>query len=396
VFDYPHNDDAQDYRALCAEAGWNYVTSQRSVHVFCADDSAAEPIPIHTDNRIQNTIFLKHYLKREFLPYLILVLLFAVPFSPLAWTALGAEWFLHDLLIFFALGLPVFALGFAANIAAGLVWFLRALHTHICGLALPKNGYRTGRVISGAMTVGTAIFLVCAAIGIILDGTPVLMILLAINLAGLAIGLIFRRRVAARDKSRGQNIALFAALLVGGVVVAAIIGSILIPRFIPFEWWYVSERAEIMSGRPVITLDALGVDPGQDAFFHANIGGSVAVPVSYWYREHGASWRHYGGWTFWDTVRTEVHTARHSRIAGALFKHYAAPVEEWMPGDLHHMTETEAALWGADKGVMINNHMGRVDLILLRDKTVLCVWTHFEHEVDMELLRQAILPLWDS
>jgi len=75
VFDYPENEDARDYRGICEDSGWTFVTASRQLHIFCADRETPAPPPIHTDNRLQAKIYLK-VCRRSLLSLLIIGLFF--------------------------------------------------------------------------------------------------------------------------------------------------------------------------------------------------------------------------------------------------------------------------------------------------------------------------------
>ena len=51
AFDYPENEDAQEYRRICEESGWRFIAANKQFHIFCADGDNPAPVPIHTDNR---------------------------------------------------------------------------------------------------------------------------------------------------------------------------------------------------------------------------------------------------------------------------------------------------------------------------------------------------------
>jgi len=408
AFDYPDNENAQDYRSLCEEAGWKYVTADRGINVFYTETDA-EPIPLHTDNRIQNRIFLKHYIKYELLLYSIMLLLLlfvslplssphSIPFADFATAAL-----LNDFLLFATLGFPILIIGLALQIFAGIIWLFRTLYALKRGFPLPVTGYRTGRAISGLLTAGIIILILCVIIGIILDGSPALIVTLAINLSGVIIGSIFRYRIKTKKNDKGTNILQFVGVLIGAAILSIIVNISIIPQFHSFDWWTpnpsLEYRAAIMGDRPIITLDALGIEPGPNAsFLVTDEGGSIAVPVSYLYREDDPV-----SSALWNTVSTRAHRTRHNIIAYLFFRAAIAPFET-LEG-YHRMDEDEAALWGADEGVLVYTERflfttslthipGTTNLILLQGQTVLHVMIAFDDaEFDIELLRYAVLDV---
>jgi len=108
AFDYPENEDAQDYRRICEDAGWNFIAANKQFHVFCADDKNPTPIPIHTDNSIHAKIYLRASRKYE-LPWLLYAVLMFCLFSPLS---RGINLLLSNILLFMTIGYSLFLIGY--------------------------------------------------------------------------------------------------------------------------------------------------------------------------------------------------------------------------------------------------------------------------------------------
>lgn len=70
VFDSPNHQKAQDYRELCEQSGWHFVTSRDKLQVFYAYPNE-NPIPIQTDNSVPEKIIRKSILSTEFIVFLI-------------------------------------------------------------------------------------------------------------------------------------------------------------------------------------------------------------------------------------------------------------------------------------------------------------------------------------
>lgn len=104
AFDYPENEDAQDYRAMCEASGWTFITANKQFHVFCAEGNTPAPTPIHTDNKIQARIYLKASRKYEIGMFFISLLMLWF-FSPLN---RGVELFLSDMFLFMSVGFSIF------------------------------------------------------------------------------------------------------------------------------------------------------------------------------------------------------------------------------------------------------------------------------------------------
>ncbi|MDR2132568.1 MAG: DUF2812 domain-containing protein [Clostridiales Family XIII bacterium] len=61
--DYPHNETANDYRALCEDAGWAFVCASGQLQVFSAEDESIAPL--HTDPELERRILTDIFVKRE-------------------------------------------------------------------------------------------------------------------------------------------------------------------------------------------------------------------------------------------------------------------------------------------------------------------------------------------
>jgi len=398
TFDYPHNKDAVDYRSLCEEAGWNYVTSSRGVNVFCTD-TESDPVPIHTDNRIQNRIYLKHYIKSELLAYiLIFVILLPLFMGPsLPFVTFVATLFLNDFMMFFWFGLSILMVWTFLNILVSTIWFLRTLYAKIRDFPLPVIGYRTEQVLNVWLIAGLIIMILCLVIGAVLDMVPMLIITLAINLVVILVSFILHRRIETKENSKIKNILQYVVVLVGVIFFTFfLLGTLtfsLLFSSSSFDSWAIDYREEIVDDRPIITLDTLGIDPEDDAYFQMDINRSVAVPINFRYIEFGRTHNSFSS-SQPDTVSTGVQTARHKYIAYLLFADAIRPHEYW--GDRQRMDSSEASLWGAEMGLLAYGSIYSewIDLFLLKDKTVLRIGVSVDADVDIELLQQAVIDIW--
>ena len=101
TIDSPVSEDLQDYRRLCEESGWTFITANEEIHVFSADTSLP---PLHTDDGVQ----MLNYLKADnlFRPSAYKIYLLAFFFSQiiLLFGGMGVDLFLSNIMIFQILG----------------------------------------------------------------------------------------------------------------------------------------------------------------------------------------------------------------------------------------------------------------------------------------------------
>ena len=387
VFDYPHNAKAQSYRESCEDLGWKYVTSQRGVHVFCADSGNNEPLELHTDHRVQNQIYMKAYRKTELISA-IYSLIF-LPFIYFSLASRGAELFLSDMMTFFLLATPILLIGVVSHILTGAIWYLLTWRAYKQGFPMPATPRRLYCAIQNIMVFGFLVFAVFVVVGIVLEvhgGVPVDLIILAFStpLIGLIVGLSMRKQIDTKDRDREHNITNFILSLIGAVVFSAIFISIAI-RFVQFPTWEDGAPGNM----PAITLYSLGLPPPNEVIFREN-STSIAVPINY------SHWELNNDGDMFTMVRQSVH----SSIARRLFNNEIEANLDWEERTREHdftyrrMDSREAALWQADEAVLFSRSTGEVTLILLQGRTMILLRTQGNIDVDVETLRQATGRLW--
>ena len=82
--------EAQEYRNLCQDSGWNYITSQDYLQFFYAE-ADSDPVPIQTDPALEQKIVQSTLWKHELLSIIatLLVIVFLMAkFYPLKYTSL--------------------------------------------------------------------------------------------------------------------------------------------------------------------------------------------------------------------------------------------------------------------------------------------------------------------
>ena len=376
AFDYPHNEDAQDYRRLREESGWTFAASNKQIHVFCADGDAPPPVSIHTDNKIQAQVFLKISRKYElpwvifFALYLVWQIFFIVP-------AQGIEVFFSNLGTFLIIGYLFFAPVFIWLVWSVLSWYARTKKAYRLGLPMPAANYRMSRIRERALMAASAVFFVCVLAGAVLDvsdrkasALPLLLLVVVTPAAIVGIALWARRRIDTRRRERKANRRLMIAAIVAAE--ALLIGAAL---FAGSKANGARRVSDSLDNRPVLTLrDTLPIfklSPGanDDIKNHTRVRSSLAVPVNYTYWEANRFGR----------VETRVYGSINEFTARKLYNRL---IKMSMKRNKNLQTKIDrfgfdkAEAWGAFEGAAFSNPAANThEMILLNGKTVLRVST---------------------
>lgn len=392
AFDYPENEDAQSYRAICEESGWHFIAANKQFHVFCADCENPAPVPIHTDNAIQAQIYLKMCRKNELLgfSFALFMLWFSSPFGR------GIELFLSNMMLFMALGYCIFAVGYLWNFFFMLRWYLRTRKSAKNDLPLPTVNYRLARLRNGVFTVGIILFLICAFVGITLDViggmSAVILIVMIMPFTGIGVGLWIRRQVDTKRRTRKANIGIAIAAIV--IMEIVFLGGM---SFVIFRLLSTSPYSEsdTLGNRPALTLHDVG-DTTEPSYSSTRIKGTAVVPDDY---EH------------WETnyqsgVQTHVYRSVSQLLSTKLYEHFSNELTEqysYRTGDIIYSRESfvvysadEAAFWGAEKGMTFNyGGSNAIEILLLNDKTILRISANSE-KMDLDVVNQAVRNLWNG
>jgi len=359
--DYPDNEDAQEYRRRCEELGWTFVTANKQMNVFCADDEA-EPKPIHTSNKTQAEAYLKMCRKYELFGLIFPALIFGFMMI-FQWRHVGVEMFLSDLITFLLLGFLLFSVGYVWNLVFVLLWYRRTKKSAKLDLPLPVVNYTLSRIrmkVFGISLLSLVLGLIVGMSLEVMGGMSIVIIIPAT--AGLVAGLLVRHRVNKKERGRESNFA-FAVAATGITIVIVYAGMV-------FGVSRLSVNEDMADNIPVITLYNLGIsqEPHHISF---RSGGSVLVPIYYAYWEDNRQ----------GSVHTEVH--RSFLLARALYNRFA------IEGQV--LTAGEAEFWGADEGIIYIAE-GTIRLILLRDDIVLRARVSVEN-IEKEVIAQAVRNL---
>ena len=398
AFDYPENEDAQDYRRICEESGWTFVTANKQLHVFYSDEGTAEPVPIHTDNKIQAQIHLSMCRKYELFNLISPMFIFGLLVFPNILYS-GMELFLSNIQTSILFGSTLFLGGYFWHVGFVISWYQQTKKSAKLDLPLPTINYRLARIRQRVFSIGALAFVVCLITGVSLDilgGMPIgFLLIVVIPLVGLGVGFWVKNQIDTKRRGRKANIALtiIAIGITQVIVLSAVMFGIL--QSIPNR-----DMSAGIGNRPALTLYSVGIyqEPEHTSSF---IRGSIAVPI------------HYSHWEMnrQGDVSTEIYRPIHSLITRGLFNRFTRKAVEGrnlaelrgIDGEIRFLTDEEARFWGVDEGVIAVNfdiespepilHSGStIELILMNGNTILRL-SVFGEGVEIESIAQAVRSL---
>ena len=386
AFDYPENEDAQDYRMICEASGWYFLTANKQFHVFCADAENIVPVPIHTDNSIHAKIYLKACRKYELPWFLYTILMLWFVFRNI-----GTQALLSNIRLFAIIGSFFFSIGFIWTMGIVIRWYIRTRKAAKSNLPMPIVNRQLARIRKTSFAIGSMLCLVSLIIGVTLEvigGMPATLIfIIFIPLVGFGVGLWIRRQIDTKRRTRAGNVGLTVAVFI--VMIVVIIGgmvfTIMNMRF--------SLSSDSLDNRPVLTLSDVGVTTSPN---HSNtlVRGTIAVPVDYEHWESGA-----GG-----SVKTQVYRSVSKSLTQWLFeqlskdfmRQFTRIVDEldYANDSITVLSSDEAAFWGAEKGIAFNySNNNAIELLLLNGRSIL--WLSAKcASMDLDTVRLAVIKLW--
>jgi len=348
VFDSPEDPRILEYRELCLENGWKFLTSAGKMQIFWAEEDE-ETSPLQSEISIEKSIVAKT-IKPELVIFLICI--------PALYLALG-ELFnpgYHSL---------VYCSGIAALIAYPLVflpillytgdyllWFVRANLNVRKGRALPASKLNwvlfRGRLLY-FMTSLAVLILFWGLLKDFMNGYYYPLYKMLFPVTGITVGLLFRTKGVSAKRTRGQNQSVFAFLLIGMLIFLNVTTNIFANSASGGFDRLLGAKNELPAGYQAMQLQDIGVheEPEQIRFYPQK---SILVPRSFEYYER--SEKGYFRTRFWQ-ARDE---ALNERIFEQLLN-----AEERRP--YREVKETLPTPYGAERAYILNE---REDAILLR------------------------------
>lgn len=245
--------EAEEYRSLCQESGWTFITSQDYLQFFYAD-AHKNPIPIQTDEEIEQKIVESTLWRNELLGMII--------FSIIAVWVLSRYFPIkHNNLLSFTgiigtLLFPILCISVIASAVYSLFWMLKARRSIKRGLPIQKptlkNARRRMMAFQGTALCIGAIFIIafiCDAffrphiVGISLLG-PII---------GISIGSVLRYIIKKKSTKKENSVLYVVLALIFVLIFTPLVGSLFIDRFDDIDHTMDS----IPVGYPVVSMEEM-------------------------------------------------------------------------------------------------------------------------------------------
>lgn len=277
-----NNEELVEYRKLCQESGWTFITSQEYLQFFYADGDS-EPVPIQTDEEIEQKIVENTLLRRELVGILIVLIAsifvlisnFPIKYSNLLSFVGVTGTFLFPILFIFT----------ATSAVYSIIWMVTARRNINNGLPITKPTLKSARrriiTFNGSTWIIILIFVLAFIADAFFKPDDILISVLG-PIVGILIGSGIRYLVK-KNKIKEDNIVLYTVI--------AIIILIIFMRTIGS---YVMERSEdiykvdsVPEDYPIITLEEISKESSQgNVSREFKPGMSPIVPKHYTYWEY--------------------------------------------------------------------------------------------------------------
>lgn len=212
-----------DYRHLCEESGWHFITAQAHLQIYYAYEGE-NPVPIQTDEEIEHKIVQGTLLKNEMIGIAISF------FATFILFMIAVDYDYTNLLSFsgvammFAFPLTVIVIG-----ALGIyifTWMIKARHCINKGLVIPKSKLKTARLRSKAFFGAyflIALIWIVSILGDLLSGHSYAVAALLPLILGGGAGYLIRRYKLARKTISKKMIVIIGIMITAVVVVTTVI-----------------------------------------------------------------------------------------------------------------------------------------------------------------------------
>lgn len=229
LFDYPENEDVMEYRNLCIDAGWRFLSSTNKFQVFYSNKED-NLLPIQTDERLKRNIINKS-LWTEIAIFLLCLPVFILSFKGLL--SFKYSNLYSNVSMVFTIIAPIFLIPLIIYMGSYLTWMLRAKIALDRGQNLPRTSYlamkfKTTLFIYPALLL--IVFLIIAVTHDMFNGSYQGGKGLLPSLLGITIGTLYKKNKNKVKRSRSENRSNFILILmvtaIGVSLLAGILGSL--------------------------------------------------------------------------------------------------------------------------------------------------------------------------
>ncbi len=275
--------EAQEYRSLCQESGWNYIASQDYLQFFYAQ-ADQDPVPIQTDQALEQKIVRSTLWKHELLGFLftlVFLVYLLAKLYPLNHTFLLSFTGVTATFLFPLMGLPVLLITIY-----DLVWMLRARRSIKKGLFIEKPTLKAAKRRIRSFYVPVSIIAFIYLLAVIADAffmPNIILVSILPAIAGISIGLGLRYMIKKRATER-NDVVQYVAIV---IIIFLFLGPITTSSLTWMDRNLTNRKDIIPEGYPVVTLYDLtgGAKQGTLTSREFRPGMSPLTPKHYNYWE---------------------------------------------------------------------------------------------------------------
>lgn len=275
-----NNKELVEYRKLCQESGWTFITSQEYLQFFYADGDS-EPVPIQTDEEIEQKIVEHTLLRREMLNMLIVLVASIIVFIshfPIRYNSLLSFVGVTTTFLF-----PIFFIFTAISAVYSIIWMIKARKNIKNGLSIVKPTLKSARRRIFAFNGSSLIFLMLFILAMAADTffEPEKLTILLGLVVGAIVGTGIRNSVKKNKIKKGK---------IGSYTMVALIMVVILIRT---AGTFITEKSEDMrkvdyvpEEYSIISLKEISKESGGSVSREFKPGMSPLVPKHYTYWEY--------------------------------------------------------------------------------------------------------------
>ena len=276
-------ESSEEYRRLCQESGWTFITSLDYLQFFYAAGDS-EPVPIQTDEEIEQKIVEHTLLKSELrgiLIFSIMAVFILVRNIPVKYTNLLSFTGVTSTFLF-----PILCIFTAIPAVYSIIWMIKARRNIRSGLSITKPTLKSARRRIRAFYGSSWIVLLIFVLSFIIDSSykPEIM---AYVLLCPAIGAIFGLSIRYLVKNNKISEDSVLNYIVIGIIIIIIFMQVAVPSiFEKTEDIYKVDS--VPKDYPIITLKEVSKEPSQRGDLRKEFkhGMSPVIPKHYTYYEY--------------------------------------------------------------------------------------------------------------
>ncbi len=386
-----NNEEIVEYRKLCQESGWTYITSQEYLQFFYADREN-DPVPIQTDKEIEQRIVENTLLKRELSGFLIILItcIFVLIMSlPIKYTHLLSFVGVSATFLF-----PILFIITTISAVYSIIWMVTARRKIKNGLSVTKPTLKSARRRIIIFNGSTWIILLTFVFAFIADAkfkSHIILLSVLGSIIGSLIGSAFRYLVK-KNKMKKDNIVFNLVItLIISVIFISIVGS-----FITESSEDIYKINSIPDNYPIISLEEITKDLVRGGVNREFIPGmSPIVPKHFTYREYE------NRYTNTNSLYTKYYEAMNPYFADIIFNGIIEEFKKGMKwrgmtiGRRNMITDDEMKnLWGMDNMALTEEG----DIIILQKGNIVLQFGYVSGNMDFndKYIRELIISRFFS